>query len=263
MLISVNKTRLNVELHKQDSSLPWLVFSNSLMTDLAIFDAQFESFKAHFNILRYDQRGHGSSDVTESALNFDILSEDLLGLMDYFDIEQCIFVGLSMGVPTGIAAFEKQTQRFSAMIFIDGQAASAATASEQWQARIDSAVESGLPSFAEATAQRWITPDNQAQKLANIIAMMSATPLEGFVASAKALKQYNYKHVLESLSVPCLLMAGEADGKMPETMQATAAALSSGEFQSIRGAGHVPCYEEPDQVNQAMHAFFEKLEAQR
>lgn len=69
MLISVNKTRLNVELHKQDSSLPWLVFSNSLMTDLAIFDAQFESFKAHFNILRYDQRGHGSSDVTESALN--------------------------------------------------------------------------------------------------------------------------------------------------------------------------------------------------
>ena len=45
---------------------PWLVFSNSLATDIAMWDEQAAALKNRFRVLRYDQRGHGGSDAPEA-----------------------------------------------------------------------------------------------------------------------------------------------------------------------------------------------------
>ncbi len=38
---------------------PWVVFSNSLATNLTMWDDQAAALGDRFQILRYDQRGHG------------------------------------------------------------------------------------------------------------------------------------------------------------------------------------------------------------
>jgi len=43
---------------------PVLVLSNSLGTDLHMWDDQIPAFTEHFRVLRYDTRGHGGSTVT-------------------------------------------------------------------------------------------------------------------------------------------------------------------------------------------------------
>lgn len=44
---------------------PVLVLSNSLGTDLHMWDVQLPALTRHFQVLRYDTRGHGQSLVTE------------------------------------------------------------------------------------------------------------------------------------------------------------------------------------------------------
>ena len=46
-----------------DSDAPWLVLSNSLATDLTMWDQQAQDFASSFRVLRYDQRGHGKTEA--------------------------------------------------------------------------------------------------------------------------------------------------------------------------------------------------------
>ena len=50
---------------------PWVVFSNSIMTDMRVWDAQVGALTDRFCVLRYDQRGHGASVVPDGPLCFD------------------------------------------------------------------------------------------------------------------------------------------------------------------------------------------------
>ena len=48
---------------------PVLMFSNSLGTDLSMWDAQAVEFAKKFRVLRYDKRGHGQSSVARRPLH--------------------------------------------------------------------------------------------------------------------------------------------------------------------------------------------------
>lgn len=130
---------LNCLAEGPDGNAPWVVFGNSLMTDLSIWEAQVRALSDRFNVLRYDVRGHGASGIDETLLDFDILSRDLIAVMDGFSVEMCSYVGLSMGVPTGLAAYSDNRHRFQRLVFLDGQAQTAPTGRASWQERIDSA----------------------------------------------------------------------------------------------------------------------------
>jgi pimeloyl-ACP methyl ester carboxylesterase len=82
----------------------WLVLSNSLATNLSMWDAQMREFSGSFRVLRYDQRGHGKTNAPPGRYSFDTLIADALGLMDALRIERADFCGLSMGGATAPGA---------------------------------------------------------------------------------------------------------------------------------------------------------------
>lgn len=257
----INGTGIAYKVERAAATDPWLVFSNSLITDHSIWDAQASVFGRRFNLLRYDQRGHGQSDIPDSPLNFDILGADLLVLMDAVGIRKATAVGLSMGVPTVFSAYDRAPDRFESLILMDGQAASAANAFETWQARIDTARANGMEAFGKATAGRWLTPDSHAGKLDRLANMIAATDISGFEACAGALQGYDYRHVLAACQVPVLALAGKCDGAMPETMERYSREMANAEFHAIDDAGHVPCYEQAAAVNDVIAAFLNKTGA--
>ena len=212
--IEINGTTIAVEAQTIDPNAPWILFSNSLATNMDIFESQAKALGGCYNILRYDQRGHGGSSVT-AQVDFDLLGADVLGLLDWFQIPSCVFVGLSMGVPTGLSAYRQAPSKFSGLVFIDGQSHSAPGASDQWQARIDAVLNKGILSFSEATSHRWIPSDNELLR-ARLVEMMAKTDVAGFVAAANALRSYDYSHVLAEIKVPVLTMAGGLDGATDE-----------------------------------------------
>ena len=54
---------LNYQLDGPEGA-PVLVLSNSLGTNLHMWDTQLPALTAHFRVLRYDTRGHGQSPFT-------------------------------------------------------------------------------------------------------------------------------------------------------------------------------------------------------
>lgn len=255
--LAVDGTHLNFRLDRSGPQSPWLLFSNSLATSLEIFDAQAAAFAGRFNILRYNQRGHGSSGVS-MVPDFEMLAQDIIALLDHMGASSCTYVGLSMGVPTGLAAYARASGRFNALVFLDGQATSASGSAEQWQTRIETAKEHGMEAIAKAMVERWLVSEDPSlhQQLEHMIA---STPLDGFVAAAACLKSYDFSNVLPMIDVPVLTIAGENDGLMPTKMSALAETVRNGRFVEIPLAGHLPCFEQPQLVNDALFDFFEDV----
>ncbi len=102
---------------------PWLVFSNSLMTDLSLWDDQAAAFGESFRILRYDQRGHGRTGIPAEDCTMERLAADLIGLMDALGIARAHLVGISMGAATCLGAALAQPRRVASLVMADGQAA--------------------------------------------------------------------------------------------------------------------------------------------
>ena len=62
MRIKANGITFNYEVDGPEGA-PWLMFSNSLATSLAMWDGQASAFGKAFRVLRYDQRGHGGTEA--------------------------------------------------------------------------------------------------------------------------------------------------------------------------------------------------------
>jgi 3-oxoadipate enol-lactonase len=62
--------------------------------DRRIWDGQFEAFARHHDVVRYDLRGYGGSDMPTLPYS-DV--RDLRGLLSGLGIERCAIVGCSMG----------------------------------------------------------------------------------------------------------------------------------------------------------------------
>ena len=68
MKIKANGITFNFEISGRDNA-PWLIFSNSLATNLHMWDPQAADLKNEFRMLRYDQRGHGETEATVRPLH--------------------------------------------------------------------------------------------------------------------------------------------------------------------------------------------------
>ena len=81
--------------------LPVLVLSNSLGTDLGMWEPQLAAFAGRFRVLRYDSRGHGQSGAPPGPYTIDLLGRDVLALLDVLQLERVTFCGLSKGGMVG------------------------------------------------------------------------------------------------------------------------------------------------------------------
>ena len=118
MQVSANGISFNVAIDGPEGA-PWLVLSNSLMTNLSMWDDQVAELKQSYRILRYDQRGHGGTQATAGSYGFDLLVADIIALLDMLGIKRAHFCGLSMGGMTALFLAQRHAQRFDRIIACD------------------------------------------------------------------------------------------------------------------------------------------------
>ncbi|WP_319824053.1 alpha/beta fold hydrolase [Thalassovita sp.] len=248
---------LNVRLDGPEGA-PVLFFSNSVLTDHTVWDAQAEAFSESYRVIRYDQRGHGASDITDGPMDFSRYGADVVSLLNALGIDRCTFIGLSMGVPTGLAAYAAAPERFERFVLVDGVSRSAPGREVFWGERRDTARDKGMEEIANSTAPRWMPGvDETTPAIIRLKAMVAATPVEGFAAATHALASYDLSNVVSNLRVPLLGITGDKDGTMPEAVRKQFADVPGALFVGIADAGHLPNFQNPNAFNTALSAFLE------
>ena len=244
---------------------PWITFSNSLATNVTMWDDQAALLSNDWRVLRYDQRGHGSTEVSAPPYSFDLLVDDVIALWDELGIKRSVFCGLSMGGTTGVGLSIDHADRLSAFIGCDLRYESAPDFTKAWDDRIAMARDKGMPGMAEPTTGRWFTdafvsdPANSAT-MDKINGMVASTPLDGFIGCANALQNIGYGDKLNRINVPTLFICGEYDpaanaaymGPMKE-------AVAGSELVVVPDAGHISNMENPSAFNAGLSDFLGKL----
>ena len=157
MLIKANGIQMNYELSgKKDA--PVVILSHSLGSSLVMWNLQMDALKPHFQVLRYDIRGHGRSEAPAGPYTLELLGDDALGLMDALGIDRVHWIGLSMGGMIGQSVALNHAARLKSLALCDTAAVIAAEAQPIWQERVDTARKKGMESQVEATMERWFTP---------------------------------------------------------------------------------------------------------
>lgn len=205
---------LNYRLEGPEAA-PVLVLSNSLGTDLGMWDAQAAVWREHFRVLRYDTRGHGASLVTAGPYSIAQLGADVLALLDALDIAKVHFLGLSMGGLIGQWLGINAGERLLSLTLCN-TAAQIGTA-EVWNTRIDTVRKGGeqaMRDLGDASLARWFTPafvQAQPAQAQRITQMLAATSPEGYAANCAAVRDADYREQVGRITVPTLIVAGGDD----------------------------------------------------
>lgn len=194
---------------------PVLVLSNSLGTDLHMWDNQMEAFTEHFRVLRYDTRGHGRSLVTEGPYSIEQNGRDVLALLDALDIQQVNFCGLSMGGLIGQWLALNAPERLNRVVLCN--TAAKIGSAEVWDPRIETVLRDGQPAMValrDASIARWFTPEfasREPGKVEPVVGMLAQTSPQGYAANCAAVRDADYREQIASITLPVLVVCGTQD----------------------------------------------------
>ena len=258
MQIEANGININYEIDGAEGA-PVIVFSNSLATNVHMWDDQAAELKRSFRVLRYDQRGHGGTDAPAGRYTFDVLIADALGLMDALGIKRAHFAGLSMGGATALGFAQQHPERLDRIIVCDSPCMSTAQSTQQWEERIVILEKSKtIDPLVEPTIERWFPAEIRAAKAPHVDKvrqMIKTTPVNGFIGCAAALANHNYNAKVETVKNPVLFIAGEKDGVTPAAMKAMCERLKGSTYVEMPGAGHISNMDRPAEFNRALREF--------
>lgn len=213
--VDLGGTRFRCRLDGEPGA-PALVLSNSLGTDLTMWDPQIPELARRFHVIRYDTRGHGESAVTKGPYSIEQLGRDVLGLMDVLGVERAHFCGLSLGGMTGMWLAANEGYRIDRLVLAN-TAARIPNASA-YNTRIDNVRAGGMAAVAPAVIERWFTPRFIAlhgEAVMRTREMLERCPAEGYIGACSAVRDMDQRNEITSITRPTLVIAGTHDVPTP------------------------------------------------
>jgi len=235
---------------------PVVVLSNSLGTNLSMWDAQMPGLTARFRVMRYDTRGHGSSVISPEGYAIDTLGRDVLGLLDALNIPRAHFCGLSMGGAVGMWLAVNAPERIDRLVLAD-TAGKFGTA-EKWNARIEAVRRGGLGAIADGVLEGWFTPrfrERAPEAVARLRQMLLAAPIEGYLASCAAVRDADLRNAIDRIACPTLVIVGTHDVPTPPAEARALAERIAGARCVELDAAHISNVEAAERFTAELVAF--------
>lgn len=229
---------------------PALVLSNSLGSDLSMWEEQIPALAQRYRMVRYDTRGHGGSEVTPGPYTLEQLGQDVLRLLDHLGLERAHFCGLSMGGLTGLWLGRFRPARLRRLIVCNSAARVGSAAS--WAERIAKVQGEGMAALADTVVPRWFSaPFYAAQpaRMAQLKTVFGATLPAGYMANCAALADADLRGELGAIQVPTLVIGGTHDLSTPQEQAHELVRGIPGARGVILEAGHLSNIEQAERFN--------------
>ncbi|MCB1883399.1 MAG: 3-oxoadipate enol-lactonase [Geminicoccaceae bacterium] len=235
---------------------PPVLFSNSLTSDLSMWEPQVAMLQSRFRILRYDNSGHGASESIGRDLSIEDLAGVALGVLDHYGVERADFLGLSMGGMVGMHLAAHEPSRINRLVVANTGAYF--PSKDPWNDRIRTVVEHGIAPIIDSILERWFTPafaEAEPYAVEGARKMMFRVDPEGYVGCVAAVRDVDLRADLARIERPTLVIVGKADPVTPPAMgEAIAGAVPGAKLVAL-DASHLSNMERGREFSEAVLDF--------
>jgi len=236
---------IHVEVEGPDSA-PVLMLSNSLGTNLHMWDDQVAPFTRHFRLVRYDRRGHGQSSVPKGPYTMARLGRDVVAVLNALGIAKINWCGLSMGGMVGQWLGANAGQRIDKLIL--SNTSCYFPDKSIWESRLKLVRDKGLAGIVDANMERWFTKsfrERAPQAMAKMREMFLATNIDGYCGCGEAIRDMDHRPLLAKIMAPTLVIAGRHDPATPLEGNEFIRQHIPGARLAVLDAAHIANLEQP------------------
>lgn len=236
---------------------PWVVFVHGFPFDRSTWKGQVEALASEFQVLTYDLRGMGASELGPLPQPLEAYVDDLFALLDHLGIAQTAIVGLSMGGYITLRAVQREQKRFWAAVLCDTKSEPDTDEGKLGRAAGIKALQgNGVEAFVQAMLPKLLLRPSEPAGQA-LLALMLKNRVEGTANALAAMQgRTDTTPGLKAWKLPTLVLVGSGDVITPSKgAEIMAAHIVNAKLQILANAGHVSNLEAPEAFNAALKSF--------
>lgn len=240
---------------------PLVIMSNSLMSNMSMWDCTVPALTDRYQVLRYDTRGHGESSVPPGPYNMPQLADDLIALMNALKIDRAHIMGLSMGGMIAQQIGARYPERVLSLLLCD-------TASEMpprslWEERFAIARKEGIAGLVDGTIKRWFTQafiERAPTEIEKVRKMILGTNVDGYISCGSAVRDMAQTTMLLKIKAPTLVMTGRQDPACTVDQSTVLhRMIDTSRMVIIEDAAHLSNIEQPAVFNAQIREFLDMV----
>ena len=245
----------------QTGDRPWLAFAHGAGGNAAIWWQQVPFFYQWYNVMVFDHRTFGRSTCTPEDFDTKHYAGDLQAILDAAGIEQAALVCQSMGGRTGLWFALNHPERVRALVMSHtiGNIYTEEIRAARLAANATRPTPQG-PFDHWAFAQDFPAKNPAGAHLYNSLSRFNVH------VDRDRLGYFNPEtnitpEMLKDFRIPTLFVTGQKDVVLPPAIVHMAAACVPGcELVDLRDVGHSSYFEMPEQFNNLVRTFLQKVE---
>lgn len=264
-LITVNKIKLHYEIYGHHPHAETLLFIHGLGSSGQDWENQIEYFKADYQILVVDLRGHGKSEKPNIPYSVCMFAEDISQLLHQLSMEKLHVIGHSLG---GMIAFELALRHseFIKTLTIINSAPKVEFPSLAFKLgfylRSFSVKLFGMKKLSKTLADKLLPKPEQAQLRETFIRRWLENEPRAYLNALKAFPGWDVMEKLSSLHCPTHIVTGDRDYTSIAFKQSYMKLIPNASMTIIPDSGHLTIVDQSNACNLALKQFFIKYSDQ-
>lgn len=199
-----------------------IVFIHGLSDNLIYWQPLVNELKNHYQILRYDLRGHGLSEMDEKKITMNVYERDLLNLLDELNLKEVNLIGFSLGGNIALDFTIKHPTRVSSITLMSTFYKCDKHLSEVLGLLKHSLTE-GFVEFYDVILPMVLCPDiiKEFEEELNLMKIQASKTANtcAYIQAVDVCLNFDVEDKLNSIGVPTLIFAGKYDEISPLDMQ--------------------------------------------
>jgi sigma-B regulation protein RsbQ len=240
-----------------------LVFVHGWCINQTYWAAQVEAFKNRYQVLTLDLAGHGQSKITRTDWSIESYANDVAQLVEHLDLKNVVLIGHSMSGNVNLRVLDKIPERVIGFVGIDNFQNIGEEVPPELKAQIQefykmlkSDYAATVKNFSGAQLFSPSTDSSVIKRVMNDILKadpaMSVPTLESLGLETAVERQLAPK-----MKIPLCLVNSDVNPVNEEALKKYCGA--SYRIRYIKGSGHYPMVEQPEEFNKALLETVEEI----
>jgi 3-oxoadipate enol-lactonase len=217
------------------------------------WENQVPALAESFDVITPDLRGHGSSSKPMGHYSIEMISNDIVGLLDKLDLGKVVIVGISLGGMVGFQIAADRPDLVERLVIVNAlQAFETTRFSQKVQVAIRKVITKRLSmdKIGEVLSKRLFPEDGMEDQRAKMVERWARNDKAAYQATFQAILDWDgVAGAMKATEIPITVISSDQDYIMPEDKVPYIEAMPTAEMVIFDDAHHAAPMERPDRFN--------------